>query len=87
MPLQSNCTMTFNSYEINDEGIKFNFVCLNPGAGQPTDYCIIISDSELSTISNTLQFKTLVQNKLQRKYRALNICTKLDQYIGQSLVI
>jgi len=87
MPLQNNATMIFISYEIQDGGIQLHFVCPNPGAGEPNDYYILLTDDELTTVGTVQQLKTLVEGKLQRKLRAVGIATKLDTFIGQSLVV
>lgn len=87
MALPVNSTMTFLGYDVIDLGISMRFVCLLPGAGQPTDYSIVLTDAELAGVSTQPQLATLVRTKLERKFRATNIASKLDPFIGQSLVI
>ena len=87
MGLQTDATMVFNSYEVVDEGLKLHFVCSNPGGGENSDYYVLVTDTELATITTQAQLKTLVQTKLQRKFRAQGIAAKLDIFIGQSLTI
>ena len=87
MPVQANATFTFTAYEVRDDGIRMDFVCLNPGPGQANDYSIVITDAELAAVSTVPQFTTLVTNKLQRKIRASGIAAKLDPRIGAALVI
>ena len=87
MGLNPNVSMTFTEYGITDTGIQMNFVCYNPGPGLPTDYTVFLTDAEIAAVSNLAQFKSLVLGKLQRKFRATGIASKLDQYIGQSVVI
>lgn len=87
MPVQANATFTFTAYEVTDAGIRMDFVCPNPGAGEANDYAILVTDAELATVTTLPQFTTLVTSKLQRKIRATNIATKLDPRLGQSLII
>ena len=87
MPLATNATMVFMDYQIRDDGIELHFVCYNPGPGEITDYYILITDAEITAISNATQFKALIVAKLQRKLRAANLASKLDPFIGQSVVI
>jgi hypothetical protein len=93
MGLKVNAEMIFQGYEILDGGINLHFLCLDPSDGQPTDagvptdYYVLITDTELSTISTAAQFKTLVITKLQRKLRATGIANKLDALVGQKVVI
>ena len=87
MPVQANAHFTFTSYEIGDGGIWMFFVCNDPGPGQPNDYNIFVTDSELAAVTTVPQLNTLVTQKLQRKIRASNIAPKLDPLIGQTLVI
>lgn len=85
--LAANATMVFTDYQIKDEGLELHFVCPNPGAGEASDYYVLATDAELSVITKVSEFKTLIVNKLQRKLRAANLASKLDPYVGQSVVI
>ncbi len=87
MSLRTNATMVFTDYNVEDSGLTLHFVCPNPGGGEPSDYYVTLADTELSTVTNATSFKTLVDTKLKRKYRAANIASKLDSLIGQSTVI
>ena len=87
MTLRANATLTFTSYEVTNEGIDFHFVSPDPGPGEPSDYFVLITDAELATVTTQLQLRTLVRDRLERKLRATGIASKLDQFIGQSLVI
>lgn len=80
-------TCTFTAYDVQDGGIELRFVALDPGAGNPSDYYIQLTDTDLSAITTQLQLKTLVQTKLNRKIRAAGIAVKLDPFIGQSLAV
>lgn len=80
-------TLTFTDYTVLDDGIQFHFASPDPGAGQPSDYYVQATDAELAAVTTQAQLRTLVTNKLQRKLRATGIATKLDPFIGQSLVI
>ncbi len=85
--LSTNATMIFLDYEVQDNGIRIHFVCPDPGPNEVSDYYITVTDAELSLITTLAKFKTLVLTKLQRKLRASDIASKLDPYIGQSLVV
>ena len=87
MALTANASLTFVSYMVTDAGIEMHFVCANPGPGEASDYRVTISDAEVAGVTNGAQFAALVDGKLQRKFRALNIASKLDQFIGQSRTI
>lgn len=87
MTLKANATMTFKTYLVVDGGIQMNFVCLDPGPGETTDYSILLTDTELVAITTQPQLLTLVTAKLNRKLRAANIASKLDPLINQSIVV
>jgi hypothetical protein len=87
MPLSANATLTFTRYNVTDAGIDLWFTCDNPGGGMPSDYQVGLTDAELAGVSTVAQLKTLVTNKLSRRYRATGISTKLDALLGQSVVI
>lgn len=87
MPIASNATFTFTGYTPTDNGVEMTFVCSNPGPGQRTDYTISLTDSELAAITTQLELKNLVQTKLNKKIRAAGIASKLDGFIGQTLIV
>ena len=87
MALKVSATMTFTGYVVRDDGIQLNFSCATPGAGEPTDYAILLTDSDLAAITTQAQLSTAVRTKLERKFRLSGIASKLDPFIGQSLVI
>lgn len=87
MPLAANATFNFDSYTIEDTGLRMHFTCPNPGAGQVTDYNVLLLDSEISALSTTTDFRNLVASKLARKYRATSLSTKIDSFIGQSFTV
>lgn len=87
MTLAANAVMTFTDYQVTDQGILFHFVCANPGPGQPSDYYVLVTDTELAGVSTQQQLVTLVTGKLQRRFRATGIATKLDPLVGQSITI
>lgn len=79
--------LTFIGYEVTDSGTTLEFVNPNPGAGKPTNYTILLTDAELSSVSTANQLRTLVTGKLQRKLQAANIASKLDPFIGATVTI
>jgi len=88
MPLAANAIMTFVGYDIIETGgISMKFVCSNPGGGEPSDYTVFITDAELTGTANLAALKTLVTDKLKRRYRATGLSTKLDPLIGSTITI
>ena len=87
MSLATNAIMTFSAYDAEDGGIRLRFVCSNPGGGEPSDYDVFITDDELAGTANLAALKTLVTTKLNRRYRAVGLATKLDPLIGQTITI
>lgn len=87
MPLAPNAVMTFTAYTVLDDVILMRFVCSNPGGGEPSDYTVTITDAELNGTANVAALKTLVTTKLQRKFRANGLATKLDPLIGNTITI
>lgn len=80
-------TLTFRAYDVEDGGIRLRFVSPDPGPGRVSDYDVLLTDTELVAVTTQAQLRTLVIDKLNRKLRAANIASKLDAFIGQSLVI
>lgn len=87
MPVQANATFIFQSYFVSDGGISLVFLCTDPGPGEESEYTVLVTDAELSAVTTQVQLRNLVDAKLKRKIRSANIASKLDQFIGQSLVI
>jgi hypothetical protein len=87
MPLATNATMTFASYTVEDGGIRLRFVCSNPGGGEPSDYDVFVTDAEITATANLPALRTLVTDKLERRYRATTVAARLDPLIGQTIVI
>lgn len=87
MGLRANASLQFTRYLIEDGGVRFFFVCANPGPGEASDYDVLATDAELAGVSTTPQLVTLVTGKLQRRWRANGIASKLDPLIGQSISI
>jgi hypothetical protein len=87
MPYAFPLTVTFTGYTVEDVGIRLSFVAATPGPGMPTDLEVAITDSELAAVTTQQQLRTLVESELNRKLRATNIASKLDPFIGQTLVV
>lgn len=87
MPLKADATMVFIDYQIKDNGLELHFVCPDPGSGEVSDYYILATDAEILAVTEISEFRTLVVDKLERKFRAINLASKLDPYIGQGVVI
>lgn len=83
----SNVSMQFVDYTIDDGGINLRFLAADPGPGQESYYTILLTDTELAGIANQAALATLVRTKLNRKLRATGIATRLDGFIGQSIVV
>lgn len=87
MALRVNATLVFSSYAVHDGDIEFRFVCPDPGPGEPSEYTVTATDTELSTVNTAAQLRTLLTTKLQRKWRQSGIASKLDTFLGQSITI
>ena len=87
MALKTNTVLTFTSYTATDDGIILAFVAADPGAGQPSDYTVTLTDVDLATVINGATFLSLVQSKLNRKFRATGIASKLDARIGDTITV
>ena len=87
MTLNASAVMTFSSYQVLEDGIALDFVCLAPGAGEETDYRVVVTNAELGAVTTLADFRALVLTKLKRRYRAEGIASKLDGLIGQSVTI
>mgnify|MGYP001612894606 FL=1 len=80
--------LIFTSYAVQDAGVQLHFVSPDPGAGMPSDWYVLVGDAELAGATNNAQLRQLVLDKLNRKLRAAGgIATRLDPFIGQSVVI
>ena len=81
-------TLNFTSYAVQDDGIQLHFVSPDPGAGMPSDWYVLVTDAEVTAATTQAQLRQLVLGKLNRKFRAAGgIATRLDPFIGQSVVI
>lgn len=87
MALTTNAVMTFVGYEVEDTAILFHFVCAAPGSGEPSDYYIRLTDTELNATTNTTQLRSALTTKLQRKLRASGIASRLDSFVGQTITV
>ena len=87
MAVQANATFIFESYTVEDGGIRLIFLCPNPGPGNESLYYILLTDVDLAAVTTQAQLRNLVETKLKRSIRATGIASKLDQFIGQSLVL
>lgn len=87
MSVTANAVMTFTSYAVEDTGIRFHFVCANPGPGMESDYYVFAADGELSAISTANQLRSLMLAKLNRAIRRNGFASKLDPLIGQSVTV
>jgi hypothetical protein len=87
MAVAPNAVMVFTSYVVEDEGIRFHFVCANPGPGQPTDYYVHCTDAEIATVTTQSDLRILLTDKLNRSIRTAGLGPKLDSFIGQSITV
>lgn len=87
MTLTANSTMTFTAFTPLDDGIiQINLVCLTPGAGEATDYIVYITDAEFAAASTNPLLRTLVSDKLNRKYRLTGF-TRLTALLGATFSV
>ena len=87
MALKTNAVLTFTGYTVVDTVTTLKFVCADPGAGQPSDYSVDITDAEAATAVSGATFLSLVQAKLNRKYRATGLASFLDARIGGTITV
>lgn len=87
MSLKANATFTFRGYEITESGMTLRFTVADPGPGEPTDYLVTITDTDLGTITNAADFRALVMARLSRRARGTGIAAKLDAFVGQSVTL
>jgi hypothetical protein len=76
----------FMHYVVEDSAIAMEFSGDNIG-GEPTNYTIRFTDTELSAVTTQLQLRNAVQAKLRRKLQAEGIALKLDGFIGMTVTI
>jgi hypothetical protein len=86
MPLRANATLIFQRYHVDDDGIRLTFLCPDPGPGQESEYVVLLLDTDLAAVSTQIQLRNLVITAVQRRLRAAGIASKLDPFIGQSVV-
>ena len=87
MPLQPNANMLFTDYTVDDVGIHLHFVCSNPGPGEPSDYFVLLTDTELSGATTPENLTNTLEQKLKRAFRFQGIAPKLDALINTSIRI
>lgn len=85
--LRANASLEFKRWELLDDGLRLHFLCADPGPGEWSDYAVTVTDAELSATANLAQLRTLVTNKLERRYRASAIAARLNPLLGQSVTI
>ena len=82
MALRANASLKFVDYVIEDGGVRLRFVCADPGAGEPSDYTIYLTDVDVLAVTS----QSLLA-KLSRAYRASGTASRLDPFIGQAFTI
>lgn len=83
--LKFPATLMLTSYEPIDGGsIALTFECSDPGGGEPSNWIIQITDTELADAAD---IKVLIAEKLQRKFRSKDISSRLDPLIGLKVTI
>jgi hypothetical protein len=87
MALKSNAVLTFTRYEVTDTGVRFWFVCPDPGPGEQSDYQVFLTDAEMGAITSLATFNSALLAKLKRQWRAEGIASKLDSLIGRSITL
>lgn len=87
MSVNANAVMVFTSYAVEDTGIRFHFVCPDPGPGLESDYYVFATDAELAALTTAIQLRNLMLAKLNRAIRRNGFASKLDPLIGQSVTV
>jgi hypothetical protein len=87
MAIKPDAVMIFTSYTVEDAGIRFHFVCADPGPGLESDYFVFCTDAEVQACTTQPQLKALLTEKLDRAIRYGDFGAKLDPLLGQSITI
>lgn len=87
MALKPNASLTFTRYEVTDTGVRFWFVCPDPGPGEQSGYSVFLTDAEMGAITSLATFNSALLAKLKRYWRAEGIASKLDSLIGRSITL
>jgi hypothetical protein len=77
----------FLRYEVEDSSVLLEFLNAAPGPGNPTNYTIRLTDTELASLTTSVLLRNAVQAKLRRKLQAEGVAAKLDPFIGQTVTI
>jgi hypothetical protein len=80
--------MTFVRYEaLDDARIRLHLLCADPGPGEQNDYEVVITVTEWTAATTNAQRRTLVQDKLNHKYRALPFGTTMNTLVGNTFTV
>lgn len=79
--------MTFSRYSVEDGGVRLYFVAGPRSGGEPSDYCILLTDAQLAAAGTAVDFLALVMTSLSRKVKASGIAARLDPLIGRKVTI
>lgn len=87
MAVKSNAVFRFTDYAVGDDGVRLHFVCADPGAGEASDYYVLLTFADVQGLTDLASFNTLVMTRLQRNVRAQGIASKLDALISRTVTI
>jgi hypothetical protein len=87
MALKPNAVLVFTRYDVTDTGVRFHFVCHDPGPGEVSDYPVFLTDAEMAAVTSLATFNAALLAKLKRYWRAEGIASKLDGLIGRSITL
>ena len=69
MALRGSATMQLIDYAVEDGGVRFHFLCPDPGAGENSDYYVFLTNLEISSSTSDNALKTKLSDALKRRYR------------------
>ena len=89
MALRGSAVLLVTGYRILDApvGFELQFICANPGQGEPSDYTVVITDAEWAAATNANARRTVVQNKLNRKFRATGLAVTIDPIVNTTFTV
>ena len=86
MALRTNAQLSFDGYEIGDDGVALRFLCADPGPAEESYWLVRVTFNEIT--AGTLQdFRDLVLARLRQRFRAAGLTTRLDALIGTTVTI
>ena len=91
MALRPNAIVRLAAWQpIEISGVQYvhlDFVCDDPGPGEPSDYDCVILRTDWEAAANNAARRALCQGKLDWKYRGSTVATNLNALIGNTFTV